>query len=819
MGEFDKRTFSVDVLASILKEKKLFLVLENLLVEDNGEWFDLLEPLLSMCARCKVGSKILITTRSTSLEPHVLLLHEMAEGALYVLKSLDEYNRRILFLNIAFRGVVEECINPHLKDIGLEIFNQCGSNLHVVKIIASMLSFEPTIEKWQYINDILFTSIEDPVKSIQSIVDLMQRHNAYTWPLLYYSALFPLDYNFSKLEVHQFIEIQQPLDSVCSEQTLNECFMKLLNMGYFYEDRKRDENGVIICYKVRVLMHEVLKHLVKDEYCLMDKRKKDAAVDVRMIRHVSFIVDSSWEAPSWLQHAEQLKSLIFLSSKSCDGYVTISKLNKILENLKALQALDLAIVDCSSCLNSIGQLKHLKYLRLGASIEVLPDCITNLQFLQILDLQRSMVRELPISFHKLCHLRHLYTGGRLIDLPPRFDELSELRTLDVFIVGENNGLATLASLDNLAGKLMIRYQEGRQKHTLPVKARILANMNLYDLSLAWTSFTGELVGEKDQNKDDVMQFELLRPPFTLQRLTVQGWKGVKFPRWTTNRFTILLDKLVSIKIGDCSNCQYLPSFRSLRSLESLQLCGLNALEWIEIYDDISEAPPYPTRNFPSLKYMTLVDLPRLKGWSSMEAQEKHESCQYVPWPFFDNLLQLKLSGCPELMSMPLMPSLHSLEASHINDNLVQHHLSAEVVPGFPLLESLRSLKLTNMSTLEPLPRGFDCLTTLEELSLCWLYNVRVLPESIEHLTRLQRLVVRYLPNLVYLPESIGRITSLQHVEIQYCPRLKQIPKSFPQLNNLQSLEIKECIKLQKRCQQPSGEDWPRIQHIPNVYLM
>ena len=165
------------------------------------------------------------------------------------------------------------------------------------------------------------------------------------------------------------------------------------------------------------------------------------------------------------------------------------------------------------------------------------------------------------GFHQLGCLRHLYTGCRLIDLPPKFEVLKELQTLDEFIVGKNNGLYELKNLTILAGKLKIRYQNGRKlKFCI---SDIIANRKLHGLSLVWLSSTEVEHSNVHGKKSEAVQFEFLQPPSTLESLKIQGWKGVKFPPWPTDKFSIILNKLVSINIVDCNNCQHLPDFSTL----------------------------------------------------------------------------------------------------------------------------------------------------------------------------------------------------------------------------------------------------------------
>ena len=73
-----------------------------------------------------------------------------------------------------------------------------------------------------------------------------------------------------------------------------------------------------------------------------------------------------------------------------------------------------------------------------------------------------------------------------------------------------------------------------------------------------------------------------------------------------------------------------------------------------------------------------------------------------------------------------------------------------------------------------------------------------------------------LPNLATLPVGIQHLTSLQSLVIEKCPSLSAIPEWIRNLTSLQTLQIWECPILSKRCEREAGEDWSKIEHIPDL---
>lgn len=91
--------------------------------------------------------------------------------------------------------------------------------------------------------------------------------------------------------------------------------------------------------------------------------------------------------------------------------------------------------------------------------------------------------------------------------------------------------------------------------------------------------------------------------------------------------------------------------------------------------------------------------------------------------------------------------------------------------------------------------------------------------GLEYLTALQELSIRDCQSLMEIPESISNLKSLEYLEISECPNLKSLPEGISKLTCLQSLDISDCPILFPRCQKETGDDWPKIAHIPYVQVV
>ncbi|KAK2966751.1 hypothetical protein RJ640_001075 [Escallonia rubra] len=136
---------------------------------------------------------------------------------------------------------------------------------------------------------------------------------------------------------------------------------------------------------------------------------------------------------------------------------------------------------------------------------------------------------------------------------------------------------------------------------------------------------------------------------------------------------------------------------------------------------------------------------------------------------------------------------------------------------------LRNLTISSCDNLGSSP-GLPYLTRLEYLTLsyCRKLDLNMDEESIrEHgggLTSLQLLDIFSLPNLVTFPQWLvpSAANTLKHLYLQFCENLMSLPEGLYALKNI---VIVLCPQLEERLLRETGEDWHKIAHVPEIYLI
>ncbi|KAK4837968.1 hypothetical protein QYF36_009953 [Acer negundo] len=169
------------------------------------------------------------------------------------------------------------------------------------------------------------------------------------------------------------------------------------------------------------------------------------------------------------------------------------------------------------------------------------------------------------------------------------------------------------------------------------------------------------------------------------------------------------------------------------------------------------------------------------------------------------------------------------------------------------LQALRTLIIGDCPKLVSLPSGVKDLSSLEKLMLsnskrskrsskCNLKMEMELQSIKPHLqmlcidglpefnelpqwllqcsaNTLQWLAIKNCPNFERLPvEPLQILKSLEVLEISNCPKFSSLPEDIHGLTALTELKVRDCPDFSKRCKRGTGEDWPKIDHIPRIEL-
>ncbi|XP_062006430.1 disease resistance protein RGA2-like [Rosa rugosa] len=164
--------------------------------------------------------------------------------------------------------------------------------------------------------------------------------------------------------------------------------------------------------------------------------------------------------------------------------------------------------------------------------------------------------------------------------------------------------------------------------------------------------------------------------------------------------------------------------------------------------------------------------------------------------------------------------------------------------GVGCLKSLRLLAIVNCGNLISLPREMNYLSALRTLILADCEQLDLVTQHYKAIPlRLEKLAIDGLPRITELPEwfrgaantlqylwiedcsNLGSLpgwltdlTSLKKLVLKRCPKLLSLPEGMDRLTALRDLKIVGCPELQRRCERDTGEDWPKIARIPNIYI-
>ncbi|XP_057781685.1 disease resistance protein RGA2-like [Salvia miltiorrhiza] len=710
-------------LQEALKDKTYLLVLDDAWNEDLFKWNDFMNSFLGV--GCVKGNAIVVTTRSKKVASIVNPLHT------HELEGLSEEE---CWSIIKVKTFGEGNVPSDFETIGKKIATKCQGLPLAANVVGGTLSNQSE-EKWRSIEE-KWLSSDEGGDYITNILRL-SFDNLSLPPLkkcFAYCSMFPKGYEIMKQELIEFWMAEGFLqaDGRDDMESVGENFINVLLHNSLLQVLWRDEYGDVESCSMHDLVHDLASSVSSSS------NNTGGSSQVRYM-----ILEEEESSPISKEMAKYLRTLLI--SYGCDS----SGINfSDLESLHVLRLQGYGVDELSS---SIRKLIHLRYFDISCTmIEYLPDWIGEFFHLQTLRVVSEYLKKLPSTIKYLINLRHLYITGK-VELPAGIGRLTSLQTLKYFPVGDENGckIEELGSLNNLKGELRIRNLERVDDKEEAEKANLFKKSKILDLHLEWNDRR-----EGETNDENVL--EGMRPHSDLRGLHIGGFKGKRFPLWTQKMSD--LNKLISLTLVNCKECEEIPMLGHLPNLKSLELEGWDNLKCINssFYGMVNNDTHII---FPALEKLKLHRMPKLTEWAEIEVLGASGV------KLFPCLQHLEIYDCEQLMSVP----------SHVSSCL--QHLKIEGIG------------------VECLPANwlFTNYQTLSELYIRRCPNLRELgdrdsggEQSQRNFTSLRRLRIEECQQLEYLPcEMLG--FSLEGLYLDSLSSLKNLGRVIDCLSRLPRL--------------------------------
>ncbi|XP_022866622.1 putative disease resistance protein At3g14460 [Olea europaea var. sylvestris] len=752
-GRYDDHDFNTlqVKLKQNLSNKKFLLVLDDVWNEYYEYWDILKHPFLAS----KLGSKIIVTTRQRSVAK--IMSHSPA----YDLNVLSGTDALSLLAQHALEAKTFDA-RPDLRDIGKAVVEKCGNLPLALKALGGLLRTMGSPNEWEDVLNSENWMAEDKSKILPSLKLSYQYLRPQLKRCFAYCALFPKDFEFDKSKL-VYLWIAEGFLQVSQREMLTQVGSK-----YFDELFARSFFQRSSANASYYVMHDLLNDLatfVDGEKCLRmdDELKENLPSSISgNVRHLSFIPHQyeMYQRFNFLKKVRSLRTFLRLPCPRWypERFFPDKVSVEILPKLHCLRVLSLSGYTIYELPNSIGDLKHLRYLDLAETLlKCLPESVSNLINLQVLILRGCYkLTKLPASMENLINLFYLDIAGtrELNEMPQGIAQLKSLQTLPKMIVSKSSGmrLKDLGNLSLLQGKISIEELQNVVNVQEAIDARLTSNPSLNEVRLAWN-------GEFGDSRNEILEFDVLNalePHYNLKSLEIDCYGGSKFSNWIGD---LSFSKLEKISFSFCGNCITLPSLGQLPSLRELSIRWMDRIKVIgaEFYGDKGL--------FPELERLTIEDMLDWAEWLGLT----HEVEGVVRFP---QLSKLCIQRCPKLVKIPI-PSLPSLCELSIGGMDRVKVIGAEFYGDkgpFPALERL---------TIEDMPNWEEWLGLTHEV------------EGVIRFPQLSKLCIRKCPKLVKLP--ILSLPSLRELKVKACNEV--VLSHMHNLESLTQLNLEKIFRL------------------------
>ena len=647
----------------LIKDKKFFLVLDDVWTEDSKIW----EPFKFALKNGIHGSRILVTTRKQKVA-------EMMESAPTInLEVLSKEDCWLIFSKIAFSN--DEQLK-YLEDIGRKLASKCKGLPLAAKTLGSLMQNKRSREQWNKILDSHMWELEDIEKGLLAPLLLSYYELPSTMRHCFsYCAIFAKDYVFYKdqLVLHWMAQGYIESKANMEMEVIAEEYFEKLAMRSFFQDFEKDEDndGKIIGCKMHDIVHEFAQFMTKYESFEIDGDKK-LEIDCQSARHLHLKISKEMQCLDSINCAKNLRTLYLLSCEM--DYKFEMLLSNSFYHFKCLRTL---ILDCpiKKLPDAVKNLIHLRCLRMSKNVKIeeLPETFCNLCNLQTLNIENDhYFKKLPQGMRKLINLRHLifhddYYSSKVV-FPKGIGKLIGLRTLSTFNISDKDDregckLGELKNLNQLRGNLIINGMQNVVHVDEAQNAQFEDKKHLRGLVLSFDTLD-YLLGMEN----DVKVLNSLKPPPNLQYLKIKGYAGnTIYPNWMMSWTTLKKLQLIC-----CGNLEHLPFLGQLPFLEVLAIVLLYNVkkvgdEFLGI-EDSKNKKDYDIV-FPNLKSLEVFRLVNWEEWIGMGGTGEKYDNGIVTNPIIIKIMprlqSLKISLCHKLKSLPdyllTAPSMKKLE--------------------------------------------------------------------------------------------------------------------------------------------------------------
>lgn len=386
-----------------LLEKRYFVVLDDLWNLDDWKW---IKSIAFPSSNTK-GSRIVVTTRDVGLAKECTL--ESSRPLIYHHKPL-ETNYAIKLLLKKTGKSEEDMKNYQMKEIVTKIVKKSGCLPLAILTIGGMLATR-VISEWQSIYDQIPLELESNqnLEAMRRMVTLSYHHlPSHLKSCFLYLSIFPED---SKIRRRRLVErwIAEGFvivrDGVRAEDVGNSYFKDLINRSMIQPSKVNIEGTVKAC-QVHDIVRDVMISIAREENFACSTWDNATGIAGDNFRHVAY--QGNWCPDKGLDW-NHVRSFTVFGERPMKPAPSVCS-----PDFKMLRVLDLcdAKFDITQKdINSIGMLRHLKYVSIDPNGESyvykLPRSIGKLQGLQTLDIGMSFVASLPTEITKLASLRSL----------------------------------------------------------------------------------------------------------------------------------------------------------------------------------------------------------------------------------------------------------------------------------------------------------------------------------------------------------------------------------------------------------------------------